>query len=116
LLDSKTLQAALLNLVKNAFEAMPDGGELTVRSYATTSGVALDFIDTGCGMEQTTALKMFDAFYTTKEGGSGLGLSATRKIIEAHGGLIQVQSSVGRGTKFSLQFPRPPRIGSDLDA
>ena len=67
-------------------------------------------IDTGIGMDETTALHMFEAFYSTKDGGSGLGLPTARKIIEAHGGRISVQSDVGRGTKFTLEFPTPRRI------
>lgn len=109
-LDSKTLEAALVNLVKNALEAMPDGGELLVRTYEFRGGVGLDLIDTGCGMDQQTAINMFDTFFSTKQGGSGLGLPTARKIIEAHGGRIDVQSEPGRGTKFTLQFPVPRRL------
>ena len=65
------------------------------------------------GMDGKTALNMFSPFYTTKDGGSGLGLPTTRKIIEAHGGRIDVQSQVNRGTKFTLEFPTPKRIGGD---
>ena len=65
-LNAETLQAALVNLVKNALEAMPDGGQLTARSRVTRQGVALDLIDTGMGMDERTAMKMFDAFYTTR--------------------------------------------------
>ena len=111
LLEPQTLQAALVNLVKNSLEAMPDGGVLTVRSRLTRFGVALDLIDTGCGMNQKTALNMFEAFYSTKNGGSGLGLPTAKKIIEAHGGVINVQSAEGRGTQFTLEFPTPKRIG-----
>ncbi len=110
LLDKETLRAALLNLVKNAIEAMPGGGALTVITRITSNGVALDLIDTGTGVDETTALHMFDAFYSTKDGGSGLGLPTARKIIEAHGARISVQSDVGRGTKFTLEFPTPRRI------
>jgi signal transduction histidine kinase len=110
LLDREALHAALVNLVKNAIEAMPGGGTLTVITRGTTSGVALDLIDTGVGMDERTALHMFDAFYSTKDGGSGLGLPTARKIIEAHGGRISVQSDVGRGTKFTLEFSTPRRI------
>jgi signal transduction histidine kinase len=110
LLDSSTLQAALVNLVKNALEAMPDGGRLEVRTRPTLKGVALDLIDSGCGMDETTMLNMFENFYSSKQGGTGLGLPTARKIIEAHGGLIDVQSAVGRGTKFTLHFPTPRRI------
>lgn len=111
LLEPQTLQAALVNLVKNSLEAMPDGGVLTVRSRLTRFGVALDLIDTGCGMNQKTALNMFEAFYSTKNGGSGLGLPTAKKIIEAHGGVINVQSAEGRGTQFTIEFPTPKRIG-----
>lgn len=110
LLHSDSLQAALINLVKNAFEAMGDGGEFVVRTYTTPRGVALDLIDTGCGMDDGTAIHMFEPFYSTKNGGSGLGLPTARKIIEAHGGRISVQSDVARGTKFMLEFPTPARI------
>ncbi len=110
LLHSDSLQAALINLVKNALEAMTDGGQLVVRTYTTPRGVALDLIDTGCGMDDTTAIKMFEPFYSTKHGGSGLGLPTARKIIEAHGGRISVQSEAGRGTKFMLEFPVPARL------
>ncbi|MEO2022100.1 MAG: ATP-binding protein, partial [Pirellulaceae bacterium] len=74
---------------------------------------ALDLIDTGCGMGERTALNMFDAFYTTKNGGSGLGLPTARKVVESHGGRISVQSVEGRGTKFTLEFPAPARISKD---
>ncbi len=110
LLDEQTLESALVNLVKNAFEAMSAGDQLIARTRLTKAGVALDLIDTGKGMDQNTALHMFDAFYSTKESGSGLGLPTARKVIEAHGGRIHVQSEMGRGTKFSLEFPTPTRL------
>jgi signal transduction histidine kinase len=110
-LNAETLQAALVNLVKNALEAMESGGQLTARTRTTRQGVALDLIDTGVGMDERTAMKMFDAFYTTKSGGSGLGLPTARRIIEAHGGRISVHSEVGVGTQFTLEFPTPARIG-----
>ena len=111
LLHSDSRQAAKINLVKNALEAMVDGGELVVRTHSTPRGVALDLIDTGCGMDDRTAIHMFEPFYSTKNGGSGLGLPTARKIIEAHGGRIIVQSEEGRGTKFMLEFPTPARLG-----
>jgi signal transduction histidine kinase len=97
LLEPQPMQAAIVNLVKNSLEAMPNGGQLTVITRATRVGVAFDLIDNGCGMDD-------------KSGGSGLGLPITRKIIEAHGGRIDVQSELGRGTKFTLEFPAPRRI------
>ena len=109
-MDSRTLQAALVNLVKNALEAMPEGGRLEVRSRPTLQGVALDLIDTGCGMDDSTLLYMFENFYSSKRNGTGLGLPTARKIIKAHGGLIDVQSAQGHGTQFTLHFPTPRRI------
>ncbi|MEO1616017.1 MAG: ATP-binding protein [Planctomycetota bacterium] len=110
-LHSDSLQAALMNLVKNAIEASDSGGQLLARTYSTSSSVALDLIDSGRGIDSNTILHMFEPFYTTKEGGSGLGLPTASKIIEAHGGRISVQSEVGRGTKFTLEFPILKRIG-----
>jgi signal transduction histidine kinase len=110
LIHSDSLQASLVNLVKNALEAMELGGQLIARTYITPRGVALDLIDTGCGMEENTAIHMFEPFYSTKHGGSGLGLPTARKIIEAHGGRISVQSELGRGTKFVIEFPMPARL------
>ncbi|TWT80930.1 Sporulation kinase D [Planctomycetes bacterium CA13] len=112
LLHSDSLQAALMNLVKNALEAMEPGGQLWARTYATRTGVALDLIDNGSGVDDNTVLHMFEPFYSTKDGGSGLGLPTARKIIEAHGGRISVQSEVSRGTKFVLEFPVPKRLAT----
>ena len=109
-MDSETLQAALANLIKNALESMSDGGELTVRTHLAPSGIAMDLIDTGCGMSEDTALNMFTAFYTTKPAGSGLGLPMARKVVSAHGGRIGVESEEGHGTKFTLEFPTPARL------
>ncbi len=110
LLHSDSLQAALMNLVKNAIESMAGGGQLVVRSYTTRNSVALDLIDTGRGVDDITVLHMFEPFYSTKDGGTGLGLPTARRIIESHGGRINVQSEVGRGTKFVIEFPIPKRL------
>jgi signal transduction histidine kinase len=109
-LDTQTLQQALTNLVKNALEAMPNGGQLLVRTFLVRNGVALDIIDTGCGMEGNTLLNMFKEFYTSKDGGTGLGLPTAKKIIEAHSGRINVQSEPGVGTRFTVEFPTPARL------
>ncbi len=113
LLDSDTFQSALLNLVLNAQQAMPDGGQLVLRTRMTSGRVALDLIDNGCGMDSKTLTRAFDAFYSTKSGGSGLGLPTTRKIIEAHEGTLHVQSDVGRGTQFTIELPVPPRLPAE---
>ena len=110
LLDRESFHGVLLNLVLNAQQAMPGGGQLVVRTYGTGSGVALDLIDTGCGMDDHTCTHVFDAFFSTKSGGSGLGLPTARKIIEAHGGSIALQSELGRGTQFTIKLPVPARL------
>jgi signal transduction histidine kinase len=109
-LDRESFHGALINLVLNAQQAMPDGGQLVVRTKTTSSGVALELIDTGCGMDEKTAAQVFDAFFSTKPGGSGLGLPTVRKIIEAHGGRISIESEPNRGTRFTIELPLPPRL------
>lgn len=113
LLDREAFHGALLNLVLNAQQAMPHGGQLAVRTNHTADGVALDLIDTGCGMDKDTLAQMFDTFFSTKPGGSGLGLPTTRKIVEAHGGQILVQSEPGRGTQFTIKLPTLARISAE---
>jgi two-component system, NtrC family, sensor histidine kinase HydH len=116
LLDRESFHGALLNLVLNAQQAMPNGGQLVVRSYGTKDGVALDLIDTGPGIDEATRSKVFNAFFSTKPGGSGLGLPTAKKLIEAHDGQISLQSEPGRGTQFTIQLPVPARLPKHADA
>jgi len=110
-LDRETFRSAVLNLLINAIQAMEhQGGQLVVRTRAAGLGVLLEMIDTGPGMDAETLGKVFGAFYTTKQGGSGLGLPTARKIVEAHGGTIDVESAPGRGTKVTIWLPAPPRL------
>jgi signal transduction histidine kinase len=113
LLDPEAFYGALLNLIINAEQAMPDGGQLVLRSYLAPDGVALDLIDTGCGMDERTRAQIFDAFFSTKRGGSGLGLPTVRRIVEAHGGRILLQSEVGRGTQFTILLPFPAQLQAE---
>jgi signal transduction histidine kinase len=112
LLDRELFKQALLNLMLNSQQAMPTGGELTIQAFVEDlcletagPGVALVLIDTGRGMSQEVLSRVFQPFFSTKPGGSGLGLPTTRKIIEAHGGTIEAQSEIGRGTKFTIHLP-----------
>jgi two-component system, NtrC family, sensor histidine kinase HydH len=129
-LDANLFEQALLNLMLNAEQAMPDGGTLTligrVEEVAVADGsgrennsrvssslplssatatVCLDVIDTGHGMPAEVLAKLFRPFHTTKANGSGLGLPTVRKIVAAHGGSIDVQSEPGRGSKFTIRLP-----------
>jgi len=106
-LDVEMFKLALLNLMQNAQQAMPGGGELTIQAAREPGWVALNLIDTGVGMSPEVVAKLFRPFFTTRQGGTGLGLATTRKIIEAHGGTIDVQSAPGRGTKFTIRLPIP---------
>lgn len=109
-LDRETFRSAVLNLLLNAVQALEGGGQLVVRTRPSGLGVVLELIDTGPGMDAETLAKVFRAFYTTKQGGSGLGLPTARKIVEAHGGTIDIESAPGRGTKVTIWLPAPPRL------
>jgi signal transduction histidine kinase len=109
-LDRETFRSAVLNLLINAVQALDAGGQLVVRTRPAGLGVLVELIDTGPGMDSDTLAKVFRAFYTTKQGGSGLGLPTARKIVEAHGGSIDIESTPGRGTKVTIWLPAPPRL------
>jgi signal transduction histidine kinase len=104
-LDVELFEQALLNLLLNAEQAMPDGGTLTLIGRAEGDRVCLDVIDTGHGMPADVLAKLFRPFHTTKQNGNGLGLPTARKIVLAHGGTIDVQSEPGRGSKFTIRLP-----------
>jgi signal transduction histidine kinase len=104
-LDADLFKQALLNLMLNAEQAMPQGGELIVQACGENGGVRLDLIDTGVGMSAEQSVQVFRPFFTTKPGGNGLGLPTVRRIVEAHGGTIAVESEPGRGTKFTVWLP-----------
>lgn len=98
--DQEKLAQVLLNLCKNAVEAMPQGGTLTVRGSSTKAHVSLEVSDTGAGIPE--GLNIFEPFTTTKEAGTGLGLAIVQQIVAAHGGTIAYTSTPGQGTTFTL--------------
>ena len=104
-LDVDLFKQALLNLILNAEHAMPDGGELILLTRREGAWSVLDVTDTGVGMTEEVRARVFDAFYSTRAGGNGLGLPTTRKIVEAHGGTIRVQSVPGKGSQFTIRLP-----------
>ena len=104
-LDEIQFRQVLINLMKNAREAMPDGGTVHVAARVRAGGVQLVVSDTGAGMDPEQRERIFDLFYTTKKLGTGLGLPLTQQIVRAHGGRIRCDSTPGRGTRFELWFP-----------
>lgn len=107
LVDPDQLRQALLNLIRNAIDAMPEGGQLTVATKCRDRKLVISVNDTGCGISEEHLPKLFDPFFSTKhEGqGTGLGLSLCEKVIQKHGGRISVESEVGVGTTFCLHLP-----------
>ena len=114
LVNGNQIQQVLLNLLINARQAMPDGGRIIIRSQMDEASgmVELMIRDTGCGIPAEKLRRIFDRFYSTKQGpdesgkgGTGLGLSMCRDIIESHQGRIRVESTVGKGTAFTLKLP-----------
>jgi signal transduction histidine kinase len=103
--DADMLKQVLLNLFINAQQAMPGGGELLLRTQKNGENAVIIVSDTGKGIEPENMDKIFNAYYSTKSGGSGLGLSTSKKIIEAHNGSIRVDSVPGKGTSFTIQLP-----------
>ena len=103
LADEEKLRQVLLNLYKNAAEAMPDGGILTIRSFHTETAVGLEVQDTGKGILE--GVEIFTPFVTTKAGGTGLGLAIVKQIMEAHRGTIAYMSTPVLGTTFRVTFP-----------
>jgi len=112
-IDTALIKQVLINLVRNAAEAIEGGGKVTLRARSgraklngVESAVAiLEVVDTGKGIPPEVEARLFDPFFTTKEAGTGLGLSIAARIIEKHGGLLQYQTQVGRGTTFGIILP-----------
>ncbi len=122
--DADRLQQLFINLINNALDAMPDGGKLRVRTKRVGSDedenparAAVEFADTGCGMSNQVRSHIFDPLYTTKERGSGtgLGLVIVRQVLYDHGGGIEVESEIERGTLFRIWFPLAPLVREEVD-
>jgi two-component system, sporulation sensor kinase E len=104
-LDATQLQQVLVNLFKNAMQAMTRGGTLTVQTGEGAEGVWVSVLDTGGGIPQEQINRIFEPFYTTKKKGTGLGLMIVQRIVRAHGGKIELESHAGRGTTFRVWLP-----------
>ena len=104
--DPAMIRQALLNLALNACQAMTDGGTLRIGCHAAGRRVHIDVEDTGVGIPPENLQKIFDLYFTTKDKGSGIGLSMVYRIVQLHDGEVEVQSTPGRGTRFRLAFPK----------
>jgi two-component system, sporulation sensor kinase E len=104
--EPNQLKQVFINILKNAIEVMPKGGDITVRIWQINRNhIRISITDQGCGIPQDKIKKLGEPFYTTKERGTGLGLMVSYKIIEEHQGKIDVESEVGVGTTFYITLP-----------
>jgi signal transduction histidine kinase len=103
--DANLLKQAVLNLMINSTQAMADGGELLIRLAPRRGEAVLEVTDTGKGIPPEDQARIFQVYYSTKKGGTGLGLPTTQRIIREHGGTLSVQSQVGKGTRFVIALP-----------
>ena len=106
LVDRAQMEQVFFNLIKNALEAMKDGGSLDIEVASDDHDVRVSFCDNGSGMDAATLAHIFEPYQTSKEHGSGLGLMLSRRIVHAHGGEIDVESKPGAGTVFTVRIPR----------
>jgi PAS domain S-box-containing protein len=112
-IDATQMQQVLVNLIKNAMQAMTTGGTLTLQTGESSEGVWLSVADSGGGISQEQIARIFEPFYTTKKKGSGLGLMIVQRIVRAHNGRIELESNIGKGTTFRIWLPlheRKPRL------
>jgi signal transduction histidine kinase len=104
-IDKEKVARVFINIIKNAFDAMPNGGRLIIKSESAENNVVFSFKDTGTGMTEEVMSKIWTPLFTTKAEGMGFGLAICKRIIEAHRGSITVESEVGKGSLFMVKFP-----------
>jgi signal transduction histidine kinase len=110
LIDVGKMVRVLVNFIKNAIDAMPEGGTVEVGSRRKENKVEFTFKDTGVGISEEVMPKLFSPLFTTKAQGMGFGLAICKRIVEAHGGKIAVQSALGKGTTFTVTLPLKPEL------
>ncbi len=109
--DPDMIRSAVMNLILNAVDAMPDGGELVITGVAVAGGVELEVADSGRGVDDPSARRVFEPFFTTKGSGTGLGLAVVERVADAHGGRVTCANCPEGGAAFTLRFPvHQPRM------
>jgi signal transduction histidine kinase len=113
-LDSDKMEQVFFNLLKNALEAMKDGGAIDIELASDDRDVSITFRDTGFGMNNEQLSHLFEPYRTSKEHGTGLGLMISARIVRDHGGTIAAESKIGEGTTFTVKLPRIERRVREL--
>ncbi|PIU59876.1 hypothetical protein COS86_01915 [Candidatus Bathyarchaeota archaeon CG07_land_8_20_14_0_80_47_9] len=106
--DTDKMKRAFINIIKNAVDAMPKGGKLTIESRESNGDLEIVFSDTGVGMSEETLRNICRPLFTTKAKGMGFGLSICKRFVEAHGGRISARSTIGKGSTFTVTLPIQP--------
>ncbi len=110
--DREMIRRAVLNLVLNSLDAMPNGGELVITSYDGADALELEVADSGPGVTEEQQRRLFEPFYSTKQTGTGLGLAIVDQVAQAHGGSVTVANCPERGAAFTIRFPRQATMGA----
>nr|MDO8083009.1 PAS domain S-box protein [Candidatus Freyarchaeota archaeon] len=110
MVDAQKMQRVFANIIQNSIDAMPEGGELTIKSWEANGNLEIAFTDNGIGISKENMEKLFKPLFTTKAKGIGLGLPICKRIVEAHGGSVSVESVVGKGTTFTVTLPINQKI------
>ncbi|MCC6590223.1 MAG: sensor histidine kinase [Bryobacterales bacterium] len=110
--DREQIAQVMLNLAINAAQASGGEGEIVLRAFEADNALVVEVQDNGMGIPKENREKIFDPFFTTKESGTGLGLSVVQQIVTQHGGTVSVAPQQGKGTTFSLRFPRPQQVSA----
>jgi two-component system sensor histidine kinase AtoS len=103
--DPELIKTCIFNVILNAFQAMPAGGDLTVSTNASNDRAYIIIEDTGIGVSRENLSKLFDPFFSTKSTGLGLGLAMTKRVVEEHGGKVDFQSTEGKGSTINIALP-----------
>lgn len=114
MIDEASMRSSLLNLLLNSIQAMRDGGDLRVSTYCSPDSIGIEISDTGVGMTEDQLKNVFEPFYTTKSQGLGLGMYYVQKVIQLHGGSIELESRVGEGTCAKIKLPPEVREPNEV--